>query len=185
MPVPVGARLPQFRVIPVVHHHTNTGKDPQMPACSMAAHVQQYKDDLDEVDMTDFVDTDDCRSDRQDIVVKTREPAAHRHALRDLLEACVAAAFAIDPHALRLPTRGRARIAFARQVAMYLAHVAGGLTLTEVGQMFNRDRTTVAHACNVVENRRDSDPFDKGLERLENVIRGISQRQEGRGGLRR
>ena len=49
-------------------------------------------------------------------------------------------------------TRGRPRVAFARQVAMYLAHVAWGLTLTEVGHVFARDRTTVAHACGLVED---------------------------------
>jgi hypothetical protein len=43
---------------------------------------------------------------------------------------------------------------FARQVAMYLAHVSFGLTLTQTGALFARDRTTVAYGCGVVELRR-------------------------------
>ena len=71
-------------------------------------------------------------------------------------------------------TRGRPRVAFARQVAMYLAHVAWGLTLTEVGQVFARDRTTVAHACSLVEDSRDDPVLDRSLELLEGVLRSFS-----------
>jgi hypothetical protein len=42
------------------------------------------------------------------------------------------------PRYLRAPTRRSPRAAFARQVAMYLAHVVCGLSLTEVGTMFAR-----------------------------------------------
>ena len=54
---------------------------------------------------------------------------------------------------------------------MYLAHVGCGLTLTEVGRLFARDRTTVAHACGLVEDRREEPPFDRALELLEGVMR--------------
>ena len=50
----------------------------------------------------------------------------------------------IETKDLRKRTRGRADTAFARQVAMYLAHVAYGLTLSDVGRVFERDRTTVS-----------------------------------------
>jgi chromosomal replication initiation ATPase DnaA len=46
---------------------------------------------------------------------------------------------------------------------MYLAHVAFRLSLTEVGRLFNRDRTTVAHACGVVEDLRDDQIIDRAL----------------------
>lgn len=71
-------------------------------------------------------------------------------------------------------TRGRPRAAFARQVAMYLAHVGCGLSLTEVGQVFARDRTTVAHACAIVEDLRDDPLLDRSLELLEGVVRSLS-----------
>ena len=57
---------------------------------------------------------------------------------------------------------------------MYLAHVAFGLTLTEVGQVFARDRTTVAHACSLIEDLRDDLAFDRSLELLEGVLRFLT-----------
>lgn len=53
---------------------------------------------------------------------------------------------------------------------MYLAHVACGLNMTDVGACFGRDRTTVAHACAVIENCRDDPAFDRKLERLEQPL---------------
>ena len=47
---------------------------------------------------------------------------------------------------------------------MYLAHVVCGLSLTEVGALFARDRTTAAHACRVVEDRRDDAELDGRLD---------------------
>jgi len=95
--------------------------------------------------------------------------AAPPHPSRlDTLERAVAAAFAIPPAELRAPTRRSAPSALARQTAMYLAHVAFGLTLTEVGQIFGRDRSTAAHACRRTESRRDDPSMDTllvGLER--------------------
>ena len=49
---------------------------------------------------------------------------------------------------------------------MYLAHVSCGMTLTDVGAMFGRDRTTVAHGCLKVEYRRDDPSFDRALDLL-------------------
>ena len=40
------------------------------------------------------------------------------------------------------------------------------MTLTEVGGMFGRDRTTVAHGCLKVEIRRDDPMFDRALDVL-------------------
>ncbi|MFM1815380.1 MAG: hypothetical protein RLZ98_2075 [Pseudomonadota bacterium] len=93
--------------------------------------------------------------------------------LRVWIEEAVAAAFDIEPEMLHQPTRGRARVALARQVAMYLAHIACMQNLTEVGVMFDRDRTTVAYACNIIENRRDDSDFDRALELLEEVVSGL------------
>lgn len=74
-------------------------------------------------------------------------------------------------------SRGAARAAHARQVAMYLAHVACHHTYTEVGRMANRDRTTVAHACAVVEDGRDDPVFDQTLEHLERSVTLMANRQ--------
>jgi chromosomal replication initiation ATPase DnaA len=90
--------------------------------------------------------------------------------LKKILEFSIAVAFEIETTDLRKRTRGRADTAFARQVAMYLAHVAYGLTLSDVGRVFERDRTTVAYACGVVEDRRDDATIDRTLDLLETVV---------------
>ena len=91
--------------------------------------------------------------------------------LRRTIEQAVAPAFDVARDELWAQTRGSPATAFARQVAMYLAHVGCGLTLTEVGGLFARDRTTVAHACGLVEDRREDARFDRALELLEGAIR--------------
>ncbi len=94
-----------------------------------------------------------------------------RAELRCLLEQAVAAGFDVDSALLRQPTRGRQRVAQARQAAMYLAHVICGMNLTDAGRLFDRDRTTAAHACQAVELLRESPEFDKAITLLERVIR--------------
>jgi chromosomal replication initiation ATPase DnaA len=60
---------------------------------------------------------------------------------------------------------------------MYLAHVAYGLTHTEIGRLFARSRKTVAHACALIEDRREEAPFDRSLDLLEGVMHLMSRRQ--------
>ncbi|MGE3067217.1 MAG: helix-turn-helix domain-containing protein [Hyphomicrobiaceae bacterium] len=91
--------------------------------------------------------------------------------LRDVVEEMVARVFFIGRGELECATRGPATAAFARQVAMYLVHITFGLSLTEVGRAFGRDRTTVAHACSIVEDRRDDPVLDRALELLESAAR--------------
>lgn len=95
---------------------------------------------------------------------------------REAIEQAVVQVFGIAGHDLRRTTRGRARVALARQVAMYLAHVGCGLSLTETGRLFGRDRTTVAHACGVIEDRRDDPVFDRALDLLEWAVPALSTR---------
>lgn len=86
------------------------------------------------------------------------------------IETLVSTALGISLGELRGARRGRAAAAFARQTAMYLAHVQFGLTLTEVGRMFGRDRTTVAHACACVEDSRDDPKCERVLVYLEAAL---------------
>jgi hypothetical protein len=95
-------------------------------------------------------------------------------ALRPMLEHMVTHVFNIEMELMRLPTRGRAPGALARQVAMYLAHVGCGISLTEAGELFNRDRTTAAHACHVVEARREDPTFDRAITLLERIAAVLS-----------
>ncbi|MAN76410.1 hypothetical protein OF122_15260 [Pelagibacterium flavum] len=69
------------------------------------------------------------------------------------------------------PSRMRLHTAGARQLAMYLCHVLLGMTMTQVGQFFGRDRTTVAYACGQVEDMRDDGgEYDRRLLELEERI---------------
>jgi hypothetical protein len=78
----------------------------------------------------------------------------------------VADAFQIPPKHFLAPTRGKPAHARARQAAMYLAHVALGVSITAIGAFFRRDRSTVAHACRQVEDRRDDFVFDLMMAEL-------------------
>lgn len=92
---------------------------------------------------------------------------------RVVIEHTVACVFGVHLEELHLPKRGRASIALARQTAMYLAHTSFSLTYADVGVLFERDRTTVAHACNVIEDRRDNPSFDLTLELLSRAITAL------------
>src|SRR5690606_14561734 len=86
--------------------------------------------------------------------------------------------FDVEAGALWRATRGVRSIASARQAAMYLAHVSCGMTLTEVGEMFGRDRTTVAHGCLRVEYRRDDPAFDRAMDLLGWALPTLVERAE-------
>lgn len=110
-----------------------------------------------------------------------RRPQRRRHAqerARHVLEAAIEAAFQVPAEELRNPQRGAAPVAFARQCAFYLAHVVLGLSLTDAGCLFGRDRTTASHACRVVEDRRDDPDLDAKLDLIERelVARGLAPR---------
>jgi hypothetical protein len=80
---------------------------------------------------------------------------------------CVARDFGLEMGALFAPTRGPPRAAFARQVAMYLAHTGFELSFETIGGVFDRDPTTVSHACHIVEDGRDDIWLDCRLAALE------------------
>jgi chromosomal replication initiation ATPase DnaA len=109
----------------------------------------------------------------------TAEPHRYRQA-RLALDLAMASAFGIETGALWAGSRGVKDIAFARQVAMYLAHVSCGMTLTDVGAMFGRDRTTVSYGCLKVEFRRDDPMFDRTLDLLGWALPTLVMRSETR-----
>jgi chromosomal replication initiation ATPase DnaA len=63
---------------------------------------------------------------------------------------------------------------------MYVTHVVMGLTMAEVGRGFGRDRTTVLHACHLIEDMRDDADFDAIVALAERVagaaLRGLEYR---------
>lgn len=54
---------------------------------------------------------------------------------------------------------------------MYVGHVALGMTITSVGLGFQRDKSTVLHACRKVEDMRDDPAFDFVVGRMERLAR--------------
>ncbi|MGQ0533155.1 MAG: helix-turn-helix domain-containing protein [Caulobacteraceae bacterium] len=66
--------------------------------------------------------------------------------------------------------RGGTQTAFARQVAMYLCHTGFQLSLARIAAAFGRDRSTVAHACHVIEDRREEPQFELWIAGLEAMM---------------
>jgi chromosomal replication initiation ATPase DnaA len=82
----------------------------------------------------------------------------------------VAAARRVRARLILSRSRCMAEVASARQLAMYLMHVVMGRDYAAVGAYFDRDRTTVSHACAVIEDRRDDPAFDAEVARLEEAL---------------
>ena len=67
--------------------------------------------------------------------------------------------------------RKTAAIAFARQVAMYIARETTELSYKAIGDSFNKDHTTVLHNVTKIEEHLKSNPFDKEL--VDNIIKNL------------
>ena len=93
--------------------------------------------------------------------VKTIEP---------ILSNVVSKVFSVPQAYILFRSRHYAPVAFARQVAIYLCHTVFGLKHQEVGILFNRDRSSVAHACRRVEGQRDSQSFNFAISCIENAV---------------
>lgn len=66
-----------------------------------------------------------------------------------------------------------------RQIAMYVCHVGLGISMSDIGPCFGRDRTTVSHACQVVEDRRDEPAFDEFVASVERLAASIVHVMKG------
>ncbi|WP_375449585.1 helix-turn-helix domain-containing protein [uncultured Devosia sp.] len=78
-------------------------------------------------------------------------------------------------------SRCRRDTARARQLAMYLCHVALGRSLKEIAHIFGRDRTTVSHACALMEDMRDNRTFDEAVSALEHRIESEGEAETDHG----
>lgn len=96
---------------------------------------------------------------------------ANDAAMAELAASIASYAIGVPQHSIVDDERGCANTAFARQVAMYLCHVGCELSLTRVAAAFGRDRSTVAHACHAIEDRRDEGQFDLWIGALEAMMR--------------
>lgn len=86
-------------------------------------------------------------------------------------------AFTADRTARRRDVRRRQ--CHVRQIAMYVCHVALRLPQADVAFAFGRDRTTVRHACSMVEDRRDHRGYDAFVAAVERLAVLVFQPAEG------
>lgn len=81
-----------------------------------------------------------------------------------------------------MPRRDRRRYTcHVRQIAMYVCHVALRIPMSDIGDALGRDRTTVSHACHVVEDRRDDPAYDEFVAAVERTVNSIFRSGEGYG----
>lgn len=83
----------------------------------------------------------------------------------------MAAVFSIDSRALRSPSRSATDIARVRQIGMYVAHVTLGMRMGDVATGFSRRKSTVVHACHLIEDMREDREFDRVVAKVEEIVR--------------
>jgi hypothetical protein len=106
-----------------------------------------------------------CRGrPRKPVVVQAVRPGMLRLLLGERQAEAVAAAWLQAPlREIRQASRRPAPISEARQVGMYLAHKVLNRSMTRVGHVFGRDRTTVRHACSRVDRMRGRHNMDRAF----------------------
>jgi chromosomal replication initiation ATPase DnaA len=99
--------------------------------------------------------------------------------LCDCMIDIASALFNVSGRDLRHSGRSSHAVARVRQIAMYVSHVVLGLTMNEVGRGFGRDRTTVLHACHLVEDMREDLEFDRIVAMTERVAGAALRNSRG------
>ncbi|MEO0983531.1 MAG: helix-turn-helix domain-containing protein [Pseudomonadota bacterium] len=97
-------------------------------------------------------------------------PPHYRAAVARAALEVMSEAFNVPLARLTAVSRQRGNVAFARQMAMYLCHVVGRLSVRDVALEFRREPSTVSHACHAIEDRRDIAVFEKQLVVLEEAL---------------
>jgi chromosomal replication initiation ATPase DnaA len=72
-------------------------------------------------------------------------------------------------------SRGSGHAAAARQLAIYLAHVSLERPQDIVADLFQRDRTTVAHSVQAIEDHRDDPRLEAQIARIEARLAEVRQ----------
>ncbi|MEO0636568.1 MAG: helix-turn-helix domain-containing protein [Pseudomonadota bacterium] len=93
------------------------------------------------------------------------ETARCNHVLR-----VVASYFGIPIGDLLAPTRGKKPIAFARQLAMYLANTHYQLSMPLIAKTMGRDRSTIGFGIRRIEDMRDDPRTDTIINCLELLL---------------
>lgn len=81
----------------------------------------------------------------------------------------ISAYFNVSGRDIRSPKRHNLDVARVGQIGMYIANVVLGINMTMIGQGFGRNKSTVIHACHLIEDMRDDEEFDFLIARLEAI----------------
>lgn len=100
--------------------------------------------------------------------------------LVDVIVHIVANSFDLDPQIIVQTRRGVAKVARARQILFYLLHTSLSFPLVEIAQIFGKDRTTIGHACRLIEDLRDEAEFDGFVSKLEKVTHLVARISGGK-----
>ena len=87
-----------------------------------------------------------------------------------LVQATVAHVTGVALKDLCARTRRGPKVAFARQIAMYLSHIVFEMNQRQVARAFGRDRSTAAHAIRHIEELREDPEVDRMLGLLEALL---------------
>ena len=114
---------------------------------------------------------------KKECLLKPRATVAERQAwasgLGSALFVLLSDFFQVPIEELRSTQRGSSHVARIRQFGMYIAHTMFGLSMSEVAHAFNRERTTIKHACHLIEDMREDTSFDRSVSSFEYLIRTI------------
>ncbi len=89
--------------------------------------------------------------EEQNIPVEVDREFAPRPGIGDVCRS-VATRFKVSPAELRGQSRVR-KFALPRQMAMFISREVTGLSLPKIGRYFDRDHTTILHACRTTAAR--------------------------------
>lgn len=93
----------------------------------------------------------------------SEEAEIMRMAQQSLILSFVHRAHGVPSDYMLGPSRGSRKMSRARQTFQYLSHVGFGHSLSDIATFCGRDRTSVAHGCHQIEDRRDDMNIDRAL----------------------
>lgn len=103
----------------------------------------------------------------------TSDRQQHAWDLCGALMSLLSVFFQVSLKELRSTERENNHIARIRQFGMYIAHTMFGLSMAEVAYAFCRERTTVKHACHLIEDMREDEKFDQNVSDFEYLVRSL------------